>query len=61
MQLVSRLVLFTIIWKERAKYIIKDAKQYLITQDGWEILREIDVKSPDVRKDERSESDDQHA
>ncbi len=43
-----------------SKYIIKDAKQYLITQDGWEILREIDVKSPDVRKDECSESDDQH-
>jgi DNA-binding transcriptional ArsR family regulator len=42
-----------------SKYIIKDAKQYLITQDGWEILREIDVKSPDVRKDECSESDDQ--
>ena len=41
------------------KYIIKDAKQYLITQHGWDLLREIDVKSPDVRKDECSESDDQ--
>jgi Bacterial regulatory protein, arsR family len=42
-----------------SKYIIKDAKQYLITQHGWDLLREIDVKSPDVRKDECSESDDQ--
>jgi hypothetical protein len=41
------------------KYIIKDSKQYLITQDGWELLREIDIKSPDVRKDECSESEDQ--
>ncbi len=41
------------------KYIIKDSKQYLITQDGWELLREIDIKSPDVRKDECSESVDQ--
>jgi hypothetical protein len=41
------------------KYIIKDSKQYLITQDGWELLREIDVKSPEVRKDECSESEDQ--
>ena len=32
------------------RYIIKDSKQYLITQDGWELLREIDIKSPDVRK-----------
>jgi hypothetical protein len=42
-----------------SKYIIKDAKQYLITQHGWDLLREIDVKSPDVHKDEHSEPDDQ--
>lgn len=41
------------------KYITKDAKQYLITQDGWELLREIDVKSPDLSKED-SESGDQH-
>ncbi|HEY7078936.1 MAG TPA: winged helix-turn-helix domain-containing protein [Nitrososphaeraceae archaeon] len=43
-----------------AKYVVKDSKQYLITQDGWEILREIDFKTPDINKDEGSESADKH-
>ena len=43
------------------KYITKDSKQYLITQDGWGLLKEIDFKAPDIHKDEDSESGDQHS
>ena len=42
------------------KYVVKDSKQYLITQDGWELLREIDIKTSDVNR-ESSESGDKHA
>ncbi len=43
------------------KYVVKDSKQYLITQDGWELLREIDTKTPDVNREESSESSDKQA